>query len=37
VVVVVGLTGLVTGVPPQLPVNQSTVSPLPTVAESTDG
>jgi hypothetical protein len=37
VVVVVGLTGLVAGVPPQLSVNHSTVSPPPTVAESTDG
>jgi hypothetical protein len=37
VVVVVGLTGLVTAAPPQLSVNHSTVSPPPTVAESTDG
>jgi hypothetical protein len=35
-VVVVGLTGLVTAVPPQLPVNQSTVWPPPTVADRTD-
>ena len=34
--VVVGLTGDVTGVPPQLTVNHSTVSPLPTLADSVE-